>query len=63
MSLVLREEHVEPTAVWAITKKTGLRYNTVHNLLRNGWTYEEALDQPPRWIHPIARMKEVRPNT
>lgn len=60
MSLVLREHWVDQRVVWELTKKTGLRPATVRNLLVNGWTYQEELNTPPCWIHPVARLEEVQ---
>lgn len=60
MSLVVRETQVPNPFVWTLVKKTGLRFATIRNLLVNGWSYEETMDQPPRWVSPVARLKEIK---
>lgn len=62
MSLVVRETNVDNRFVWKLTKRTGLRFATVRNLLVNGWTYEEKLDKPARWISPLARLESIKPD-
>lgn len=54
--IVLRRINVNNKAVWALSKKTGLRFQTVRNLLVNGWSYEEKIDCVPRWVHPSAQL-------
>ena len=58
MSLVFRETHVKNSVVWELTHKTGLRFATVRNLLVNGWTYEEELNKPSRWVNPLAQLQK-----
>lgn len=60
MSLALRETKGDNRIVWAICAKTGLRFATVRNLLVNGWTYKEGIDQTPVWVHPMSRLEEVK---
>jgi len=61
MGLVIRESSVDNKFVWAVVKKTGLRFSTVRNLLVNGWTYEEKLNEPSRWVSPLARLESLKP--
>lgn len=60
MSLVLRDINIGNPMVWELTKKTGLRFATVRNLLVNGWTYVEEANSVPRWVSPMARLEEVK---
>lgn len=43
-----------------LSERTGLTVSTVIELLSQGWTYREAVNEPPFWIHPMASVLEDR---
>lgn len=51
---------VDEPLMRAISEKTNLSIETVRELLERGWSYEEMLDAPPRWIHPVVKLKSIR---
>lgn len=40
-----------------IAVRCGLNTETVMDLLRNGWTYTERLDQPRQWTDPSVMLE------
>lgn len=49
---------VDEPLMRAISEKTNLSIETVRELLERGWSYEEMLDAPPRWIHPVVKTQK-----
>lgn len=43
----------------AIAIKTNLSLATCKELLSKGWTYEEVLNQPARWVSPVAKIERI----
>lgn len=39
-------------AIAELIVKSGLSYSTVRELLDKGWTWEETITEPMRWVHP-----------
>lgn len=54
-------KQVEPymANVAFLAKRTGLARKTVLDLLSSGWTYAENINEPSRWISPLAQLKEA----
>lgn len=41
-----------------IAPRCGLEVDTVLDLLAKGWTYEEFINRPARWVDPTARLTQ-----
>lgn len=33
-----------------LSQRIGLSYSTVHELLKTGWEYQEAMGKAPQWV-------------
>jgi hypothetical protein len=42
-----------------IAHTMGLHVHTVEDLLNKGWTYEEKLNEPRRWIGPESQIRSA----
>lgn len=51
-------KNVTEKAIQEVSTRTGLSHSTVEDLLMKGWTYEEKIDEPPKWLHPMFRVKK-----
>lgn len=40
-----------------LAERTGLHRDTVKDLMKKGWTYNESIDEPASFIHPLAQMR------
>ena len=43
-------------AVERLATRTDLNKSTIRNLLERGWTWEEKINETPRFVHPIAQV-------
>lgn len=47
---------MDARALVAVSLKSGLKVSTCVDLLNQGWTYVERLNEPAHWEAPIAQL-------
>lgn len=46
-------------AIVEVSRRSGLSQSTVREMLKHGWTYSETINEPAKWISPVAQFKDV----
>lgn len=53
------DERMSRDAFKMLELKSGLSRLTCYRLIDAGWRYEERLNEPSRWVNPMASLKNL----
>jgi hypothetical protein len=43
----------------AMARRTGLKRETIKDLMKSGWHYEELANEPAKFIGPLGRVRKL----